>query len=158
MTVIDPVLLVAQSLAKSRIGLSSLPKQAMRLHHMMNNLASRPDTRLLHIGHDVSYALWGNEHARVHWVDEDVDEFQHRPDIAPYNLVIVDHSSKRRPFRPIKRQVDNLDTTFVYFVNGWGKAEVRKGVRRDLASLERWDSLLEVEAPNEHFGVFVLQK
>lgn len=156
----DGVFRVTEAASKARFGVSRLPPAAPRLHHFLNNLASAPDTGLLHVGRGVSCVAWGNEHARVHWLDEGEPGDVARPDVAPYTLVVADRGAVRP--RMLSHHADALADEFVLAVPGWAtSSSARAKVRRELGGLHRWDVVMRVElfdpawTSDDWDGVFV---
>lgn len=143
---------VTDAASKARFGQSKLPQQASKTHHFANNLASHPTTRLLHVGKDVSYVLWGNEHAKVHWIDEDFELSPSRPDVHPYNLVVVDPLHVRP--NVLLHHADKLAPEVVVLIPGWASSNVRARVRREVARLHRWDFTARLEITDPEWDMF----
>lgn len=136
---------VSRSFGLASCRVSKLPVNASRIHHLVNNLASQPKARMLYVGTGVSAALWDNSDTRVHWVDEDLDlgDVPPRPDVHPYNLVIVD----KKLLRPgvLYNRNDKLDPEFIFVVLGWNSSDISRGVERELKRIEStWDCVYHV--------------
>lgn len=150
---------VIRSVGLASRHVSKLPKGASRVHHAVNNLASAPGTRLLYFGDYVTSALWGNEDAKCHWVDESHEDPLPRPDVHPYDLVVAT-SGKLRPYI-VKKHIDTLADEVVYAVVGWNSSDVRRGTDRELGRLShRYSCIARFELLDwdEGLGVFVLAK
>jgi hypothetical protein len=128
---------------------SKLPPRVPPVHHLGNNLAAFPDTRLLHVGRNVSYVLWGNEHAKVHWIDEDLST--PRPDVAPYNLVVIDAGTPRA----LTHFARDLADEFILFVPEWRASWHR--IKAELSELRKWEPSARMELYEREFrgGAFV---
>lgn len=155
---------VSRSFGLANVRVSKLPRESSKVHHLLNNLASRP-TRLLYVGRYVSSSLWGNDLA-VHWLDDQsFEEATPRPDVYPYDLVIVDKDRVQPHI--LKYHSDKLADDFVFAVAGWNSQDIRRGVDRELRRLEsKWDCVFQVaindSGDRREWGdgaaVFVLQK
>ena len=82
---VDGITHTASSIGRAGMMASKLPQHAAKVHHALNNFASRSETRLLHVGHSMPYVLWENEHVKAHWID---DDFETAPPMAPDLLSI----------------------------------------------------------------------
>ena len=140
---VDGITHTASSIGRAGMMASKLPQHAAKVHHALNNFASRADTRLLHIGHSMPYVIWENEHVKAHWIDDDFENAPPRPDIYPYTLVIID-APKLRPLI-LKHHVDKLSDEFVFAVNNWKSPEMRRGVDRELKRFDAWDVVSRME-------------
>ena len=96
---------VAQSISRGCLRRSRLPENSSRLHHALNNLAGAPRTKLLFIGEDISYTLYGNSHINdITWFDEiSPNQMDHAILKAEYNLVVgQQHDFRYEVVRSIK--------------------------------------------------------
>jgi hypothetical protein len=85
---------IAQAIGRASLMSSNLPSSSNKVHHLANNIAQKPDTRLLHFGENLSYSLYDNKHVKVHWIDSvdtiyDIENLPPRLDVSPYNMIYV---------------------------------------------------------------------
>jgi hypothetical protein len=83
---------VQQCVTRSARHTSNLPPASSTVQHLMNNIARKKDAKLLHLGADLSYALYKNNHVQTHWIDEEdskysVDAFDQG--LSEYNLIFA---------------------------------------------------------------------
>lgn len=154
---------IAQSVGKAELLTSKLPPNAPKIRHMLNNLVARPDTRLLHIGHNISYSIWGNEALlKAHWIDDDFERAPPRPDVYPYTVVTVDSVKMRSGV--LRHHAGVLASEFIFCVDGWNSRETRRGVDREIHRLNKWDVILHAEIRDTNnqrgwengMGIFVM--
>jgi hypothetical protein len=68
-----------------------LPTNSSKVGHLVNNLGNKPNTKLLHLGTDISYVLYENPHIEtITWIDEDmsktgIDSIVFKPE---YSLIV----------------------------------------------------------------------
>jgi hypothetical protein len=153
---------IAQSIGKADVLTSNLPPNASKTKHFLNNVVSRPDTRLLHIGNCISYSLWGHDKLRAHWIDDDFEHAPPRPDVYPYTVVTIDAHKLRAGI--LRHHAESLANEFIFCVDGWNSQEIRRGVDRELNRLDKWELLTRVEVHDTNningweygLGVFAL--
>ncbi|AGE56375.1 hypothetical protein PBCVNEJV1_641R [Paramecium bursaria Chlorella virus NE-JV-1] len=66
---------INSTVSRATLYRSRLPTGSTRAQHLLNNLANRPNTKLLHLGQDLSYVLYENDHIQeITWIDEDTSK------------------------------------------------------------------------------------
>jgi hypothetical protein len=94
-----------------------LPTNSSKIGHLLNNLGNKANTKLLHLGADISYVLYENPHIEtITWIDEDmsktgIDSMIFKPE---YSLIV----SNQHMFRTsmLRSLNDKLATTSILVV------------------------------------------
>jgi hypothetical protein len=94
-----------------------LPTNSSKIGHLLNNLGNKPNTKLLHLGADISYILYENPHIEtITWIDEDmsktgIDSMIFKPE---YSLIVSNQHMIRAGL--LRSLDDKLATTSIMAV------------------------------------------
>lgn len=110
---------ISQAIGRASLLHSNLPTSSQKIYHVINNIAQKSDTRLLHIGENLSYSLYKNDHVLAHWIDDvevsyNIENLIPRPDVAPYNFIYVPGDRLRTGM--LYHLHDKLSTDIVFVV------------------------------------------
>ena len=135
-------------IARSSLYRSRLPTASTRIQHLVNNLANKKDSKMLYLGPDLSYALYGNDNAQVHWIDEEDSKYTTenlvmRNGLSEYNLIIASEHMYRTSLLPsIQRK---LAQTVIIAVTGSKAFDTKKIIDKSIQNVPTLRVMSRVE-------------
>ncbi|AGE51640.1 hypothetical protein PBCVCviKI_626L [Paramecium bursaria Chlorella virus CviKI] len=148
---------ISQAVGRAALMTSNLPTASPRVYHLVNNLAHKANTRMLYLGKDLSYALYGNNECAVHWIDEEdtkyeLDSVITRPDVYPYNFICANENMLRTSLLPAMKE--KLSRNVIVAVMNTRNTDTKKIVDRSINNVDslKIDFRLEINDINNSQG------